>query len=160
SLSVPRSRWSRSRMSSGIEVSVSSPRVRFYLGTTEPGWLERPDFEGVPLFVSRNRLVGYTAEVRARTRWALDSSGFTQIHDHGRWTVPRRQYARLARRCQRGIGRMDFAAIQDWMCEEEMLAKTGKSVPEHQLLTTHSFLELRDLEPEVPWLPVLQGWEP
>ena len=55
---------------------------------------------------------------------------------------------------------MDFAAIQDWMCEREVLDRTGKSIAEHQILTTRSFLELRDLEPGVPWLPVLQGWEP
>jgi hypothetical protein len=44
------------------------------------------------------------------------------------------------------------------MCEPFMLEKTGKSVVEHQILTTRSFLELRDLEPSVKWIPILQGW--
>jgi len=123
--------------------------MRFYLGTPIPCWLKDPAFETVPLFVSRNRIAGYVSELRARTRWALDSGAFTQIATYGKWTVPPRQYAREARRWQREIGRM---------CEPDMLEKTGLSVIEHQILTTRSLLELRDLEPEVPWFPILQGW--
>lgn len=36
--------------------------VRFYLGTVDPGWLAREEFEGVDLFVSRNRLIGHVTE--------------------------------------------------------------------------------------------------
>lgn len=54
---------------------------------------------------------------------------------------------------------MDWSAIQDWMCEPDMLKKTGRSVAEHQRLTTRSYLELRDIDPGVPWIPILQGWE-
>lgn len=133
--------------------------MRFYLGTVDPGWLQEPAFETVPLFVSRNRLVGYTAELRARTRWALDSGAFTEISRHGRWTVPAAQYAREAKRWQTQIGRMDWASIQDYMVEPEMLKKTGKSVVEHQQLTTRSYLELMMIDPSIPWIPVLQGWE-
>ena len=39
-----------------------------------------------------------------------------------------------------------------------MLRRTGLSLQEHQRRTVASFLELRELAPEVPWLPVLQGW--
>jgi hypothetical protein len=134
--------------------------MRFYLGIVDPAWLEDPAFETVPLFVSRNRLLGYAAELRARTRWCLDSSAFTEIGRHGRWTVSPRNYARMAARWQREVGRLDAAAVQDLMCEPEMLDKTGLSVVEHQILTTRSLLELRDLEPGVPWMPVLQGYEP
>jgi hypothetical protein len=35
---------------------------------------------------------------------------------------------------------------------------TGLSVKEHQRRTITSYEELRDLAPEVPWTPVLQGW--
>lgn len=52
----------------------------------------------------------------------------------------------------------DFAAIQDWMCEPKMLAATGLSIAEHQDRTTRSYLELRELAPDLPWMPVLQGW--
>src|SRR5437870_3667256 len=117
--------------------------MRFYLGTPIPSWLEDPAFETVPLFVSRNRLVGHVSELRARTRWALDSGAFTQIATHGKWTVPASQYAKEAKRWQREIGRMDWASPMDWMCEPEMLKKSGKSVTEHQQLTTRSYLELQ-----------------
>src|SRR5438132_10512972 len=123
--------------------------MRFYLGCIDPGWLAHPDFEAVSLCVSRNRLMGYAREVRARTRWMLDSSAFTEIERHGRWTVSPRSYARMAARWQREIGRPDAAAIQDLMCEPEMLAKTGLGVVEHQVRTTRSLLELRDLGPGV-----------
>src|SRR5438132_9501266 len=108
--------------------------MRFYLGCIDPGWLAHPDFEAVSLCVSRNGLMGYAREVRARTRWMLDSSAFTEIERHGRWTVPPRAYARLAARCQREIGRLDMAAPQDVMCEPQMLERTGLSVVEHQIL--------------------------
>lgn len=59
-----------------------------------------------------------------------------------------------------GIGRLDWAAPQDWMCEPHMLQKTGMSIAEHQSRTTLSVLELRRmLDGEgVPIVPVLQGW--
>jgi hypothetical protein len=37
---------------------------------------------------------------------------------------------------------------------------TGLSVSEHQRRTVDNFLELRDLAPELPWIPVLQGYRP
>src|SRR4051794_13981967 len=109
--------------------------MRFFLGTIDPGWLERPDFEGVDLCVSRNRLAGHAAEVRAGSRWVLDSGAFTEISRYGGWRLPPRDYARMAARWYREIGRMDWCAIQDWMTEPEMLKKTGRSVAEHQRLT-------------------------
>lgn len=33
------------------------------------------------------------------------------------------------------------------------------AVHSHQRRTVENFLELRDLAPEIPWIPVLQGWE-
>lgn len=52
----------------------------------------------------------------------------------------------------------DFAAAQDWMCEPFMLERTGLPIAEHQRRTIESYLTLRDLAPEIPWLPVMQGW--
>jgi hypothetical protein len=46
----------------------------------------------------------------------------------------------------------------DWMCEPGILALTGKTIAEHQQLTVDNLLTLRDIAPEVPWTPVLQGW--
>jgi hypothetical protein len=43
------------------------------------------------------------------------------------------------------------------MCEDIMLARTGKTVAEHQSLTTQNLLDLRRVEPKVHFIPVIQG---
>ena len=130
--------------------------MRFYLGTHRASWLPRT---AVPLFVSAVQLRGRRTFPKARGRWAFDSGGFSELGLHGRWTVAARQYAKEARLWSREVGMPDFAAIQDWMCEPHMLVKTGKTIAEHQALTIASLLELRELAPEIPWMPVLQGWQ-
>lgn len=129
--------------------------LRFYLGAHHPSWLETA---GVPLFVSYGRLQGRKRLPRAAARWALDSRGFSELSQHGRWTISPRAYARDVQRYIREIGRLDWASVQDWMCEPVIRAKTGLTVEEHQERTVRSWLELRELAPEVPWAPVLQGW--
>lgn len=127
----------------------------FYLGTHQPGWLAHA---GIPLFVSRRRLVERRSLPRAIAPWALDSGGFTELDMHGRWTVDARTYAREARRYLDEIGSLRFAAPQDWMCEPWIIRKTGLSVREHQIRTIDNFLELRSFAPDIPWIPVVQGW--
>lgn len=129
---------------------------RFYLGTHQPHWLERTE---TPLFISRRRMKDRKTYPRARGIWALDSGGFTELKDFGTWTVSPRQYASEVKQIAVEVGNMVWAATMDWMCEPVMLAKTGLSIAEHQARSVRSFLELRDMEPEIPWIPVLQGWE-
>jgi hypothetical protein len=62
------------------------------------------------------------------------------------------------RRFRDEIGGLAWAAPQDWMCEPEMVRKTGLLVAEHQRRTVDNYLELRALAPDLPWVPVLQGW--
>lgn len=130
----------------------------FFLGVHEPVWSTRTD---VPLFLSRRRLVRRKGRhPRATCRWALDSGGFTELAQFGAWTVPPEQYVQEARRFQDEVGPMEWAAIQDWMCEPDpILRRTGKTVVQHQRLTIWSYLDLMDRAPDVPWVPVLQGWE-
>ena len=131
--------------------------MRFFLGTHRPGWLARVD---VPLFVSRTTLEPIRRRFpRARGVWALDSGAFTEVGRHGRWTVTAEEWARDASRYVAEIGPAEFVVIQDWMCEPAVLAKTGLTVADHQALTLASYLRLADLAPELPWLPVLQGWD-
>lgn len=63
------------------------------------------------------------------------------------------------RRYAKEIGHLDWAAPQDWMCEPFILAKTGLSVVEHQRLTIANYLRLKELAPDLPFAPALQGWE-
>ena len=135
--------------------------MRCYLGTHQTSWLARLNAANVPLFVSHRRLVGRVSRhERATQSWALDSGGFSELSLFGRWTISPEEYVASVRRYQSEIGMMDWAAIQDWMCEPFILDKTGLTVAEHQRRSVQSYLDLCDLAPEIPWVPVLQGWAP
>jgi hypothetical protein len=141
---------------------------RFYLGTHRPSWLWSTT--GVPLFPTFGELrKRKTPFPRATTRWALDSGGFTELKKHGKWTISPEEYVAFVRRCRDELGNLDWASPQDWMCEPWIIeggthngqhyAGTGLSVAEHQRLTIENYLELRELAPDLPFIPVLQGWE-
>lgn len=125
------------------------------MGAHMPSWLATAR---VPLFVSRRRLAGLAKLPRAAAPWALDSGGFTELSMFGRWTVDARTYAADVRRFRDEIGALAWAAPQDWMCEPAILAKTGSTVEQHQRRTIANYLELRSLAPDLPFVPVLQGW--
>jgi hypothetical protein len=131
--------------------------MRFLLGTHQPGWLadpQRPD-----LFVSDRRLRGYQRLPRASRPWACDSGGFTELQKYGQWTVGPAEYVARLRRYRDEIGHLAWAAPQDWMCEPFILARTGGDVGEHQRRTVTNFLTLRDIAPDLPIIPVLQGFQ-
>jgi hypothetical protein len=86
--------------------------MQFYLGTHQPAWLTNAT---VPLFVSHRRLVGRTRLPRARTSWALDSGGFSELSLYGEWRTDPAEYVYWVDRYDREIGRLDWAAPQDWM---------------------------------------------
>ncbi len=129
--------------------------MRFYLGTHMPSWLAKTD---VPLFLSRRRLARVKHLPKALGPYAIDSGGFSELSMFGTWKTTASQYVDEVRRFRDEIGPMDFAVIRDFMCEPAVRAKTGLSVEEHQRRTVESFIEFRDLAPEIPWCPVLQGW--
>jgi hypothetical protein len=111
----------------------------------------------VRLFISDRRLRTYRTLPRAA--WALDSGGFTELSGHGTWDhgLTPRQYAARIRRYRAEIGHLAWAAPQDWMTEPFILAKTGLSIAEHQRRTVGNLLCLRDLDPGLRVIPVLQG---
>jgi len=143
-----------------VRTATDSPMgggVEFYLGTHQPGWLS---WAMVPLFVSDRRLRHYRRLPRAQTAWALDSGGFTELSTQGSWDqgpTPR-QYVDSVRRYRDEIGCLAWAAPQDWMWEPWILAKTGRTVAVHQRRTVDNYLQLRDLAPDLPFVPVIQGW--
>jgi hypothetical protein len=138
---------------------MSTPGLRFYLGTHKPTWLERLD---VPLFVSHRTLGGRRRLPVAATPWALDSGGFTELSLYGEWRTTTAEYVRSVRRYVDEIGELEWAAPMDAMCEPWILDRArswlGGTVDAHQTWTTHNFLELRTMAPELPFIPVLQGW--
>jgi hypothetical protein len=126
------------------------------MGTHMPHWLATVDF---PLFVSHRRLAGRRSVPRAVVPWALDSGGFTELSMYGRWVTTPEEYVAAARRYRDEIGRLEWASPMDWMSEPWIVAKTGLTVAEHQRRTVESYLRLRDLAPDLPFVPVVQGWQ-
>lgn len=146
-------------------MSARGVERRFWTGTHEPHWLARAT---VPLFVSRRRIERLGKLPRAVTPWALDSGGFTELQQFGTWRTTSRDYVAMVRRYVAEIGSLQWAAIQDWMCEPIVIkggtikrvafVGTKLSVAEHQARTVRSLLDLRTAAPELPWAPVVQGW--
>jgi len=132
--------------------------MRFYLGTDRANWLWNGQLTDVPLFVSHRTLRRYKTLKPATTRWALDSGGFTELLMYGQWVTKPSEYISAIRRYQDQIGSLDWASPQDWMCEPDMLKRTGKTINMHQWLTVNNYLELRWQAPDLPIIPVLQGW--
>jgi len=89
----------------------------------------------------------------------LDSGGFTELAMHGEWRLTPDKYIAEVLLFQREVGRMDWAAPMDWMCEMHMLRKTGLTIEQHQKNTVANFLALREALGTIV-IPVLQGWWP
>lgn len=127
--------------------------MKFFLGTHQPAWLGQVN---IPWFVSVMRLLdrkGRIYPLGLPVTWCMDSGGFSQILQHGRYTVSEAQYLDVIEQFSPPI-----AFCQDWMCEEVMLEKTGLTVREHQERTTASYLSMSYHSGVVR--PVLQGWTP
>lgn len=137
--------------------------MRLFLGTHMPAWLTQP---GPALMVSLNRLPKRKIHT-ATTDWFLDSGGFTELQKYGKWRTTTDQHIERCRQAQQS-GNMIYASPQDWMCEPAVIkggaigllnfSGTGLSVLEHQQRTVQNFCELRQAAPDVPFIPVLQGW--
>ncbi|MDX3203382.1 deazapurine DNA modification protein DpdA family protein [Streptomyces scabiei] len=127
----------------------------FWLGAHHPRWLATV---GLPLMVSRRSLNGRRGLPRAAEAWVLDSGGFTELSLNGGWhQVPAHVYARDIARYRDEIGRLTWAAPQDWMCEDQILAKTGLTVREHQARTVGNYLDLMAIDPTLDIIPAVQG---
>lgn len=135
----------------------------FYLGTHEPSWLSRCN---VPLMVSRNRFDRRASLPIASVDWVMDSGGFTELQQFGYWRTDAHAWAAKIDDIAGRVGRMVWAAPQDWMCEPAVIhggtfkgtrfAGTGLTVAEHQARTVGNFLDLMALG--APVIPVLQGY--
>lgn len=141
--------------------------MTWYLGIHRPNWLADPRLADVPVFISR-RVFPTRTFPKAVGRYAIDSGGFTELQHFGEWTITPDEYVAFLRRAWHETGPFDFAAPMDWMCEPAVIegghfagqhfVGTGLSVDEHLALTVDNFVELRALAPELPIIPVVQGW--
>lgn len=128
---------------------------------TNYAWIWQAPFGKPPLefMINRHRLNKSPMDP-ARNDWALDSGGFTELKQHGKWTINEEQYLEIVARFADECGRMLWAAQQDWMCEPFMLDRTGLTVADHQQRTVENFVMLRAMAPDLPIIPVIQGWTP
>lgn len=129
----------------------------FYIGTWQVKHIEKTTH---PLMVSYRWLKNRKKEIKQKAPLALDSGGFTELEKNGEWTITAQKYTTDVRRLRDEIGlQFDFVAPQDWMCEPHMIEKTGLSVKKHQELTVKNYIELKQLAPDLPIIPVLQGFQ-
>jgi hypothetical protein len=138
--------------------------VRFYLTTHKRHWVR---LTKVPLFLKSEHFTSAVTLPEALGPYAIDSGGFTELQNHGRWTRTPREYVQDLRRIWECVGPYDWAAPQDWMCEDLIIhggtagpltfVGTHLSVEEHQRRTVANFLELRSLAPELRIAPAIQG---
>ncbi|MFI7680407.1 hypothetical protein, partial [Actinophytocola sp. NPDC049390] len=108
--------------------------------------------DGVLVLVQRTR----SPRCLMRHR-VLGNGGFTELSLHGEWRIDAATYVGAVRRYATEIGNLDCAALRDRMTEDHVLARTGLSLRAQQHLTVIDYLRLRDLDPELPFIPVLQG---
>lgn len=151
--------------------------IDYLTGTHRARWLEElcqwpekfgppePGHHNVPLFVSIHALMAYKRTrgddfPKGLTTYAIDSGGYSHLGKHGEWTISPDDFGGAVYRFVEDIGTPPFwVAPQDWMCEPEVLAKTGLTVRQHQEETLWSVLYLRSNFPHVWWIPVLQGYQ-
>ena len=81
----------------------------------------------------------------------------------GEHSLTVREYANEIKRWSR-CGILARAAAQDYMCEDFILKKTGRTVKEHQQMTTTNYrdllTEMDAIECTTQIMPVLQGYLP
>lgn len=138
--------------------------MRFYLTTHKRHWVR---LTRVPLFLKSEHFVEAVKLPEALGPYAVDSGGFSELQRHGDWIRSPRQYIDDLRRISEHVGPFDWAAPQDWMCEDliihggtvkgQRFVGTHLSVAEHQHRTVANFLELRSMAPDLRIIPVLQG---
>jgi hypothetical protein len=141
-----------------VTPAAVEPGFTFHLGTHVCNWIWSDREAFWPWFVSHRTLRRYVTLRRSTAPWALDSGGFTELSMFGRWETTPAEYVAAVRRYRDEIGSLMWAAPQDWMCEPSMLDKTGLTVHEHQQRTVDNLIELRNIAPDLPIIPVLQGW--
>src|SRR5215831_19593742 len=103
-----------------------------------PNWLNTVE---VPLMVSYPRLRRRAKRdlPRAKAAWVLDSGGYSELSLHGAWQISPQQYVADVRRYVDQVGMLQWAAVQDYMCEPWILEKTGLDILEHQYRSVVSY---------------------
>lgn len=125
--------------------------MRFFVGLHQPS--DARHFDSA--FISVHRLEKRKGGFEVRD-WIMDSGAFSTVTKHGGYPTSVRDYANQIRRWK-GNGNLLAAVAQDYMCEDEALARTGLTIAEHQRLTIERYDALLEENTGVYIMPVLQG---
>lgn len=126
----------------------------FFVGLHQPS--DAGKFERC--MVSVNRLRQRKSDF-AVGEWIMDSGAFTSVAKHGGYSETPAEYAAQVNRWAR-CGTMLAAVSQDYMCEPFVLARTGRSIAEHQQMTVERYDEIKRHVDGAYLMPVLQGYAP
>jgi hypothetical protein len=129
--------------------------MRFFLGVYHLPDAIKTDRAFISVHTLAKRRTKFPAN-----EWIMDSGAFTTIKKHGGYPEAVSVYAANIRRFA-DCGKLLAAVSQDYMCEPEMLARTGLTIADHQRLSIERYdALLRENCGGVPILPVLQGYAP
>lgn len=127
----------------------------FFPGLHHPSDAKRFD----RCFVSVNALRGRKSDFEVKD-WIMDSGAFSLILKHGKYPDSIDAYVQQIKRWVK-CGNMLAAVSQDYMCEDDMLLRTGLTKADHQRLTIERYDAIKaGVGGTVYVLPVLQGYEP
>ena len=93
---------------------------------------------------------------KCKGKFLMDSAGFTELSDNGKYSFDIDEYLTCVRRFQ-----PDYFVNMDWMCEPAILCKTGNSIRYHIINTVENYhrMILKMSEDEIKkCIPVIQGW--
>jgi hypothetical protein len=130
----------------------AGPGPKVWIGADVAGF-----WWGVPILVSYGRLRDARELPAASAPWVLDSRGFTELHQHGTWTISPERYAADVNRYAEQIGRLEWVAPQDWPAGRALLERTGLTEHEHQVRTIDSVKLLRRLVTGTRVIAVVTG---
>lgn len=130
--------------------------MRFFVGIHQPNLVGKGEFESA--FVSVNVLRNRKSHFPCKD-WIMDSGAFSTILKHGYYPDSPAVYAEQIRRFK-DCGNLLAAVSQDYMCEADMLKRTGLTVADHQRLTIERYDALLAEDTGVYIMPVLQGYSP
>lgn len=116
---------------------VEREPLKVWIGADTPafGW-------GEPFLVNYGRMRKLVKLPRASAPWVLDC-GINEIMSAGKHLTTAEEYAADVRRYVAEVGRLEWVGPQDWPGAARVLALTGLTVQEHQLLTIESVKTLR-----------------
>lgn len=109
--------------------------------------------------LSANRIRRRKKEILTDGKWMLDSGAFTQISRFGKFLISEDEYVDIIKRHE--DKNLVCAATQDYMCEPDILKKTGKTIRQHIRMTVQRYFnilkKMRKAGCRTMLLPVLQG---